>query len=102
MPRRPLPALLLLLAAFGSLGLQCGWGTPLDGLATHCPPLTIDCGPGCIPEGNTCCDDSPSEGKGQCPTGSGGVAKRCFERGVGTCVVPGPSKFCCGETALGL
>ncbi len=102
MLRRPLPALLLLLVAFGSMGLQCGWGPPLEGLATHCPPRTIDCGPGCIEEGTTCCDDSPSGGLSQCPTAGGGLGKKCLARGIGTCPPNTAAKFCCGESTLGL
>ncbi len=102
MPRRPLPALLLVLCAFGSMGLQCGWGTPLEGLSTHCPPRTIDCGPGCIPEGSSCCDDQLYGGLSQCPTAGAGQGKRCVKRGEGTCALNGVSKFCCGEATLGL
>lgn len=102
MPRRLLQLSLLGLAAFGSMGLQCGWGAPLEGLATHCPPRTIDCGPGCIEEGTTCCDDAPFGGKSQCPTAGVGIGKTCVARGEGTCSATGSSKFCCGEPTLGL
>ena len=42
MLRRPVQVLWVLLAALGSMALQCGWGPPLEGLASHCPPRTID------------------------------------------------------------
>jgi hypothetical protein len=102
MLRRPMRALSWLLVAFFSMGLQCGWGTPLEALSTHCPPRTIDCGPGCIPEGNTCCDDALWAGLSQCSTAGNGVGKACVKRGEGSCAAAGTSKFCCGEPSLGL
>ena len=102
MLRRPVQVLWVLLAALGSMALQCGWGPPLEGLASHCPPRTIDCGPGCIPEGNSCCDDTSSGGLSQCDTAGGGIGKKCVKRGEGSCSAAGASKFCCGEPSLGL
>ncbi len=92
--------LVLSLAALTLMGLQCGWGAPLEGLTTHCPPRTIDCGPGCIPEGNTCCDDSPSGGKSQCATAGAGIGKTCVKRGQSGCPPTQSSEYCCGD-ALG-
>ena len=100
MPPRALPRLLLVLAAFGSMGAVCGWGAPLEPLASHCPPGMLDCGPGCVDQGATCCDDSPLGGKSQCPGPSdGGASVSCVPRGAGACLSGGPGRFCCGLLA---
>lgn len=92
--------LLLAVTALLSMSLTCGWGVPLEGLASHCPPGTIDCGPGCIAEDTTCCDDTLGGGASQCPTAGMGVGKTCTKRGTGTCNASGPGKYCCGQASL--
>ena len=78
------------------MGLTCGWGVPLDGLSTHCPPRTIDCGPGCIEETATCCDDTLGGGISQCLASGNGMPKACVARGTGSCASGGTGRFCCG------